>query len=511
MSNSIQPTTSFSIYQTLLGFGIDLAELKDMTSGHMHNDSRTLAQGDVFCAVIGSSQDGRQYIDRAIESGAALILAQCQHEKQHGNLITRKTESSAIFIIQFYRLDFHLFALAKSYYQSPQDRLTVVGVTGTNGKTSTSQIIAKLMESCEKPCAVIGTAGAGTLDALQPLENTTPGPTQLHQLLFGFAQANIQNVAMEVSSHALEQRRITADLVDIAVFTNLSHDHLDYHQTMDKYADAKRQLFTGCAEQIAIINGDDNYGQSWLQNWPQEQDVIVYGRYADLSQYSAYVFAGDISHSADGVEFSLSSHLGTAKVKSSLIGDFNVENLLAAIAVLIAKKVPLTDIVNAVEAVTPIVGRMESYAAPGMPTSIVDYAHTPDALENALLACHQHCQGKLWLVFGCGGDRDKSKRAIMGKVAEQHADHVIVTNDNPRSEIPEMIARDILAGCQHPEKIAVMLDRQQAVISAISQAGDQDMVLMAGKGHEDYVVIGNEKLAYNEREVVRKQYNEAVS
>ncbi|WP_281560712.1 UDP-N-acetylmuramoyl-L-alanyl-D-glutamate--2,6-diaminopimelate ligase [Thalassomonas sp. RHCl1] len=489
----------FAIDQALGLFDISIEPL---ATGNLVNDSREIQPGDIFCAVLGTNQDGRQHIEKAVLAGANLVIAQCQHHLQHGNIIKRSFGEKSVNLVQFYQLDSKLYDLARAYYREPQAAMTITGITGTNGKTSTSQIIAKLLSAYRQECAIIGTVGAGALDALKPIANTTPGPTQLHQLLAEFSGQGISDVAMEVSSHALTQKRVCPSLLDIAVFTNLSRDHLDYHQTMENYAEAKFSIFTGEAGQIAILNGDDNWAREKLANWPQAQPVIVFGRNEQVKSFSQYLYAGNIKATADGTSFTLDTHLGRFEINSPLMGDFNVDNLLAAIAVLLAKDLPLDALAAAVKTITPILGRMENISAPGKATAVVDYAHTPDALEKALLACRRHCQGQLWLVFGCGGDRDKGKRPQMGKIAEQLADHVVITNDNPRFEAAELIVGDILAGCEKTEKMTVILDRSQAVLSALSRAKAGDMVLLAGKGHEDYIIIKDEKIEYNERELV---------
>jgi UDP-N-acetylmuramoyl-L-alanyl-D-glutamate--2,6-diaminopimelate ligase len=298
-----------------------------------------------------------------------------------------------------------------------------------------------------------------------------------------------------------------ADLLDIAVFTNLTRDHLDYHETMENYADAKYQIFSHNSAQVAIINGDDEQAKNWLTHWPNKQDVIVYGKAETISQYSAYLQATEIKTKASGVEFTLNTHLGQQKIESALIGDFNIENLLAAIAVLLSKNISLSDIALAVKLLTPIIGRMEAFNAPNKATAIVDYAHTPDALVSALHACRSHCHGELWVVFGCGGDRDKGKRPIMAQAAEDAADHVVFTTDNPRNEKAEDIIADMLAGCKNPEEITTLLDRESAILATLAKAKEDDIVLLAGKGHEEYITVGNEKIYYNEREFVKSIYD----
>lgn len=506
-----------SINEALLTFSITLDfELEQPIYRDLVNDSRVLKEHDIFCAVIGTHQDGRRYIENAIEVGVDMVIAQCLDVEKHGNIEKREVilnaVSHTVAIVYFYQLDFHLYTLAKAFYQSPQEKMIMIGVTGTNGKTSTCQIIAQLLESCQKKCAVIGTNGAGVLANLQPIDNTTPGTTQLHKLLNEFVGSGVSHVAMEVSSHALSQRRVIPQLIDVAVFTNLSRDHLDYHKSMANYGDAKYQLFRHDRNQVAIINGDDNQAKEWLNNWPSEQPVIVFSRTSKHKQFEGYVQASQIKHNNQGVDFILNSHIGAISIHSPLMGDFNIDNLLAAICVLVNAGYSLDVICQSIRTLKPIAGRMEAFSSLGKATTIVDYAHTPDGLVKALQACRQHCLGELWVVFGCGGDRDKGKRSLMGEAAEANADHVIITNDNPRSESPENIAQEIMLGCLNPENITVQLDRQQAVLSVIEQAKEKDIVLLAGKGHEDYIIIGTEKINYNERQFVKNRYlNEAVS
>ncbi len=474
------------------------------------NDSREVKQGDIFCAILGSALDGRKYISKAIAQGASFVLSQCEHAEAHGKLAWQDRGANKIAVLNFYQLDFHLIDLAKYFYQQPQQSLCTIGVTGTNGKTSTTQIIAKLLASCGNTCGVIGTNGVGLLGDLKPLVNTTPAPTQLMKFFADFTANNIQHIVMEVSSHALAQRRVSAELFNIAVFTNLTRDHLDYHQTMENYAKAKAQIFTtetiNHQPQIAIINGDDKQGQIWLNNPALTENAIVYGRKPAIKNYSRFVFANHLQHLDNGIKFTLESYLGSQEVHSKLMGDFNVDNLLAAIAVLMAKNISFEKIMACVQSVTPILGRMETIKSNNKATAIVDYAHTPDGLKNALMACKQHCFGDVWVVFGCGGDRDKGKRPLMGAIAEQLAEHVVISNDNPRHESPEIIAQDILSGCRNTAKIAVMLDRQRAVIDTLTKAKAKDFVLLAGKGHEDYIQIAGQTIPYNERQLVHDFY-----
>ena len=509
----------FSINLALNAFNILLnIELSDCENRDLINDSRDLKPGDIFAATVGHLSDGRDYIENAIAAGAELILVQCEDISAHGKVEFRKPAlnqselKNNVTLVHFYELNKHLSSLANLYYQQPHHKLTTIGITGTNGKTTISQIIAQLLECSGRSCAVIGTVGAGKLDALNPIKNTTPGPTELNKLLHGFVHEGVTDVAMEVSSHALEQHRLSPSMIDVAVFTNLSRDHLDYHQTMENYAQAKKQLFTQNATQIAILNGDDNCAQGWLKSWPSDAQVIVYGINASVKTHSFFLHATQIKRNTSGVEFTIESHKGEVTIQSALMGDFNISNILAAAAVLLSQHYTLAEIAQSISQLKAVVGRMEVFTSPNLPTSVVDYAHTPDALENALKACRAHCNGSLHVVFGCGGDRDKGKRPQMGVVAEIHADHIVLTNDNPRTESPEKIVSDILVGCKYPKKVNVILARKKAVMNTIEASSLNDMILFAGKGHEDHIVIGNEKIAYNERELVQSIYaNKAVS
>lgn len=481
--------------------------INGIKKANLINDTRALSEGDVFCAVMGTLLDGREFIEQALNLGAMMVFSETKSENEHGKLTwLAGPHGKNIPVVHYFELNENLFDVAKSFYLSPQQKLNIIGVTGTNGKTSTSQIIANLLDYCQKNCAIIGTNGAGKLNALQPINNTTPGATELHQLLSKFVEQQCTDVAMEVSSHALSQKRVSASLFSTAVFTNLTRDHLDYHQTMQNYALAKKKIFSGEKSQLAIINGDDCCGQDWLTHWNTSQPVIVYGTNESIVQHSMFVLAKNICCHSTGIDFSLHTHVGACEISSRLLGRFNIENLLAAISVLLANNVALNTIVDATKQLTPIMGRMESFTGNGKPTVVVDYAHTPDALESALNACREHCAGDLWVVFGCGGDRDQGKRALMAEVAERCADKLIITNDNPRSEEPAEIARHIQLGLSPAADVSTILNRECAVKNTFENAKTGDVILCAGKGHEDYIIIGKEKHHYNERAVVKALY-----
>mgnify|MGYP001942410275 CR=1 FL=1 len=508
--------STLSIAKTLAHFDINITE---QATNDLVNDSRYVQQGDIFAAVIGTNLVGADYIDTAIAKGASVILSQCEEQQLHGKVEIVQPAGKSVTIINFYQLDKQLAKLSAIYYNQPANDLTLVGITGTNGKTSCCQIMAQLMNAVQQPTAIIGTLGAGTLDNLVDINNTTPGPTKLQQLLAEFTAQDIKQVAMEVSSHALSQHRVESEMIDIAVFTNLTRDHLDYHGDMQSYGAAKRALFNGTSAQVWVLNADDPQTHIWLAELANENERVLYSCDANFDPQlfaanypnAKFINAENMQCHNQGVDFQLTSSWGNINIASGLLGEFNVSNLLAAIAVLLVQNVSLELIARNTKNLTAVAGRMETFIAPGAATTVVDYAHTPDGLEKALTSTRKHCQGELWAVFGCGGDRDTGKRAVMGAIAEQYADHIVLTNDNPRTEEPSAIIADIIKGINSPDSITTILDREQAIISTIAKAGADDMVLCAGKGHEDYTIIGTEKVAYHEREVVRKYYQQVAT
>jgi len=527
LKSSIKRPSTQLIKQVLSDFAVTCPDNINLSGyqGDLTNDSRSISNktgsGDIFCAIIGHVQDGRQYIGKAIADGAKLVLSECENEAEHASIRYIDVAKEQIAVISFYQLNKKLFALASAYYQSPEKSMTMIGITGTNGKTSTSLLLGQILTNCQKPCAIIGTNGAGMVDDLEALDNTTPSATDLVQLFSLFSQKKVSqeevneekvtHLAMEVSSHAIEQGRVTGNTFDIAVFTNLSRDHLDYHGTMAEYSSAKRQLFTCDEKQVAVLNGDDVEARFWLENWPSQklpqQNLWIYGRSEIVRQHAQFVSCHSIRHHKQGVDFVLNTHLGDIKIHSPLLGDFNVDNLLAVIAVLLIEGITLTTIATKITSVKAIAGRMEAYSYQHAPTAVVDYAHTPDALEKALIACRQHCNGNLFVVFGCGGDRDKGKRPLMAQAAQKYADCLVVTNDNPRTEKPMSIIEDVLAGLKKDCQVKVIVDRKQAVLETLAKAQDNDVVLLAGKGHEDYIILGNDRIDYNEREVVKSFFD----
>jgi UDP-N-acetylmuramoyl-L-alanyl-D-glutamate--2,6-diaminopimelate ligase len=490
--------------QTLLAkFAI---EAPDIMVSELVLDSREVGIHKAFIALKGHSQDGRDFIPQAVSLGAKVIICQCDTLAQHGEISMREQS----VLIHFYELAENLSALAAHFYQQPANSLSVVAVTGTNGKTSVVQLCNQLAKLLGERSASIGTLGSGLYQSGQALSstlNTTPDAISIQRLLAEFVGEGAFQVALEASSHALVQQRLAAVKTDVAVFTNLSRDHLDYHHNMGNYAEAKRLLLTQPGLKAAVINANDPEHKHWLSVKPDNVQAVLYGLNISVKKLPAeyrYCVANNLQYTAKGVRCSFLSSWGNGELRLGLIGSFNVANVLAAISAQLCLGKNLKNIMYVAQKLSPVMGRMELFSHPGKATLVVDYAHTPDALEKSLTALRQHCRGKLWCVFGCGGDRDKGKRPLMGEIAERLADHVVLTDDNVRSEEPAQIIQDILLGCLESENILVEHSRTKAIQLAAAQCTEQDIILVAGKGHENYQIIGQLSQAYDERAFVRQ-------
>ena len=477
-------------------FGVSTANisLREMTL-----DSRKVAAGDLFIAIKGHQSDGRQYIPQAIAQGAAAIIAEAQGEASEGEI----RFIHGVPVIYFNGLNNRLSALAGEFYHQPSTKMKLVGVTGTNGKTTTTQLIAQWAKGLGEVSAVMGTVGNGILGQVSPAENTTGSAVDIQLELTQLLNQKATLTAMEVSSHGLVQGRVAALSFDAAVFTNLSRDHLDYHGNMENYEAAKWLLFSTHTTKTQIINADDDIGIKWLKQLPEACAVSMENRLPDSWQ-GPWLQAIKVDYHDKGATIHFDSSWGNGAFESPLMGAFNVSNLLLAMATLLMMKYPLDKLLATTSSLAPVCGRMEVFSAVGKPTVVVDYAHTPDALEKALAAARLHCNGQLWCVFGCGGDRDKGKRPLMGAVAEAWADKVVITDDNPRSEEPLDIINDIMAGILDSSRVLAIPGRAEAVTSTILQANPDDVILLAGKGHEDYQIIGHRKLDYSDRLTVAR-------
>ncbi|MDR1056992.1 MAG: UDP-N-acetylmuramoyl-L-alanyl-D-glutamate--2,6-diaminopimelate ligase [Coxiellaceae bacterium] len=460
-------------------------------------DSRTVKKGDLFLACVGMAFDGRNFILDAVKKGAAAVL--CEDSSLH------ITSPKNIPIIVIANLRYHIGLIAAKFYNYPAKKLTMIGVTGTNGKTSITQHVATILTKLGIPCGVIGTIGIGLPGKLVQTINTTPDPVTLHRSLFELVAVKAKAVAIEISSHSLVQGRISGIDFDIAVFTNLTRDHLDYHGTMISYGEAKKILFSHSQLKHAVINADDEFGRSLIQEFRSSLDVYAYILSDNFFVNVPTIKAQAVKIAAPLVSAYVDTPWGTGLLQSKLLGRFNLSNLLAVLTILGIMRIGIQDVLAAISQLGAVEGRMQVFGGEkGKPMVVVDYAHTPDALEKALLNLREYCKGSLWCVFGCGGDRDQGKRPLMGRIAERLSDHVIITNDNPRIEDPQHIVDDILQGLLCAWAAKVEFDRVAAITYAINHAKAGDLVLIAGKGHEDYQIIGKEKIPSNDKEVVLK-------
>jgi len=474
----------------------ELAAGADRPVWGVEADSRRVRPGELFLAARGRSRHGLAFLQQALDQGASAVAW------EPGDVEPPRVCVPAVAVP---RLSERLGEIAARFYGRPSRVLSVTGVTGTDGKTSVAHIAAQTLNEAGMPCAYLGTLGFGVPGELRPPTHTTPDPVALQRWLAHFAAAGVRATAMEVSSHALDQSRVAGVQVRIAVLTNLTRDHLDYHGTLEAYAAAKRRLFSLPGLEWAVLNADDSHGRRWLAELHGQARTLAYGfggRDGLAGAGERYLCARSLACRPDGLRLELASSWGEGTVDSPLLGRFNAYNLMAAGAVLLLNGVAWRATLAALERARTVPGRMEAFRAARRPLVVVDYAHTPGALEQALSALRAHCRGRLWCVFGCGGGRDRGKRALMGAAAARHADELIVTDDNPRDEDPAAIVRDILSGLPAGRSAPVEHDRGRAIERALSAAASNDAILVAGKGHETVQVVGGERRAFSDRHFV---------
>lgn len=472
---------------TDLALPADLAGLPVMA---LRLDSRAVRPGDVFLAVPGFRADGRSYIGAAVEAGAAAIL-------QEGDAFT-VDQSGAVPRIGIPGLGRGIGTLAARFYGCPADQLQIVGVTGTNGKTSITWFLRDALDAVGHRCGLVGTLGVGLKGDEADTGHTTPDPITLQSALHGLREKGADYVAMEVSSHALDQGRLGDTRVSCAVFSNLSRDHLDYHGSMDAYLNAKRSLFTRPGLAMAVINTDDDAASTLVASLDDGVRCVTFG-----SADGATVRCLEHRALPEGMEMVLSVGGEPLSLRLPLYGDFNLSNVMAVAGVLHGLGWSNEALGQGLGALTPVPGRMESLCQPGQPVVVVDYAHTPDGLEKALSGVRGHFPGRLWCVVGCGGDRDTGKRPLTGAVAERLADRVVLTSDNPRNEAPEGIIGQIRGGMNRPQDALCLSDRPEAVARAIAEAEAGDVVLIAGKGHERYQEVAGHRYPMDDRALAR--------
>ena len=462
-------------------------------------DSRKVQAGSLFLAYPGETSDGRNHITDAIKNGASAVIWDSEKfawspDWKIENIAMKNLRSKSGHI-------------ANQFYKAPSEKLWMIGVTGTNGKTSITQWISQCFNYLQRKTAVIGTLGNGLPNQLTETNNTTPDAVLLQSILADYVQQQVEIVAMEVSSHGLHQGRVRAINFDVAVLSNLTRDHLDYHKTFEAYAAAKRSLFEYSGLKCAVLNCEDPFGQALEQDLKKAgKAVLTYGIARGDVQ------AVDVRFENTYFTFNATMPFGSAPVKVNLVGRFNVYNVLAVLATLLASKVSLSDAIEAISHIESAKGRMQMLGGNNLPLVVVDYAHTPDALEKVLETLKAQASSKLICIFGCGGNRDKGKRPEMGKVATRLADAVVVTSDNPRDEAPEAIIEEIIKGMRN--NFMVEQDRAKAILVGILSAKPSDIVLIAGKGHEEYQEVKGKRHHFSDIEQAKdvlKIYAEAAT
>jgi UDP-N-acetylmuramyl-tripeptide synthetase len=483
------------------------AWLKGRVTGTLRTDSRKILAGDGFLAWPGASVDARQHVASALKSGAVACLIEMAGAESF------QFDDHAIAGYQ--NLKAASGPIAAAYFDNPSEQVDVIAVTGTNGKTSTAWWLAHAFSGLKQvepiDCGFVGTLGIGVVRKVDQASSsrlevrvnglTTPDPVLLQQGLREFLDAGVRTCALEASSIGIEEHRLDGTRIRVAVFTNFTQDHLDYHGSMHAYWESKARLFQWPGLSAAVINIDDEKGNELVAELTASQSRVV-DIWTVSCERPARLQAQDLTHNERGVSFTVVENQMRWSVKTQLTGQFNVSNLLGVIAAMRALGVPLSACVDACEALQPVPGRMESQGGSGLgPLVIVDYAHTPDAVSKALTTLRSVAAqrgGRLWCVLGCGGNRDASKRPLMGSIASQLSDQLIVTSDNPRAESPQAIADQMLAGIVHAKHVDVQLDRALAIHSAVNQADSRDIVLVAGKGHEDYQEIAGVKRPFSD-------------
>jgi len=461
---------------------------EDEIEGISYN-SRKTKPGDIFICMTGEHVDGHEYAEEAVANGAIACVVERQLCLKVPQIIVDSTEES-------------IAQISNTFYAKPSQKINVIGVTGTNGKTTVSHLIQKLYEGFSQKCVLIGTLGYKftSKEKYHDCAHTTPQAPELQRLLYYVNERCFDNAVMEVSSHSLVQHRV--DYVDFngAILTNLTQDHLDFHITMDNYFKAKSKLFEELvAGDFAVINNDDNYAERFLEVISPTVNIYTYG-----IDKAADIMAKNIIFTSIGANFICVAKGKEYVVNMSMNGLFSVYNFLAALTTALALNFDIEQSIKLLENISGVAGRFEIVAKE--PTVIVDYAHTPDGLENVLKTARNIVpeNGKLFCIFGCGGDRDATKRPKMGKIAEALADVVIVTSDNPRSEDPQQIITDILSGFKNVQNVIVEADREMAIREACKLAGPKDIVLLAGKGHEDYQILADKTIHFDDREKARE-------
>ncbi len=492
LSRVLDGVSVIKMFQTMYG---RMVVTHDVEVGKIQYDSRKIQPGDLFVAIKGGTVDGHTFIGNAVSNGAKVVVV--EDDAALPDAFFMHAGVVKIVVADSRKA---LAILSSNFYDRPSHKLRLIGVTGTNGKTSTTHLIKSMLEAEGKTAGLIGTIEYTIGNSVMPATHTTPESLELNELLATMVERGCTDAVMEVSSHALALHRVYGLRFTAAAFTNLTQDHLDFHQTMEEYFKAKKMLFDSLpSTSVAVTNANDAYGRQIPAD--SKARIISYSIGGD-----ADITATDVRLSVNGTTFSVTQKDATTSISSSLIGRFNVQNILAAYATGIGLGIAPQTLVAGIEKLKAVAGRFQQFVSPDGWTAVVDYAHTHDALENCLRAIHdilpKEQRGRIITVFGAGGNRDKTKRPKMGRVASELSDITIITSDNPRFEEPAAIADDVKAGIVQGKIVHVELDRRKAIVMALEMAQRGDVVLLAGKGHENYQVIGDKKIHLNDREEV---------
>lgn len=477
------------------------AQIPNLIVNQITTDSKNLQEQGVFLAIQGVARHGIDFSLNASQSKASLVLydAEDQYAIERLTLLSKQL---SIPLLGVYGLNEQYGDVLSRFYAEPSKQMTMIGVTGTDGKTSVTHLLTQALSRLEKTVGSIGTLGVGLSNDLITTGLTTPSADFIQQTLADYKQQDCDVVVMEVSSHALHQYRVVGCEFDIALLTNLGSDHLDYHHDLIQYANAKERLFHWESLSKRVLNQDDSFGQALALKF-DKSSVLAYSansiennvtNSADVTLKSVQLFQG-------GKQLLINTPKGQVTIETQLIGDFNIDNILAVVSVLVSLDYDTSDIVKACDKLKPIPGRMEQINVTGLKQVIVDFAHTDQALKASIKAAREQTDGQIWCVFGCGGDRDKSKRPKMGVVAELFADKLVITDDNPRNEDAKLIVDDILKGCRNPQNHHIIHDRKMAIQYAIDQANEGDTILICGKGHEAYQLVRNQKIPFSDQYV----------
>lgn len=500
-------TNEVALDYLLEGFIEDslVEQCRNVTVNALVQDNRKARKGNLFIAYQGLHTHGLLFAMDAIEKGATVVIWDGTVPGQE-KLLAEVSERALCIYCE--NLKYKVGAIASRFYDQPSLSLNVIGVTGTDGKTSIAHYLAQCLDAYDVHCGILGTLGNGFINDLHPTGMTTADALLVQKTLHDIQVAGARHVVMEVSSHGLDQGRVSGVAFTTAVFSNMGQDHLDYHGTLYEYAAAKKKLFYTPGLGAAVINLDDDFGRKLADEVRQHVCVWGYSLKQDIADYAGY--ADYIVHTRSIVPFERGFHLevstpkGNGKFDIPLLGRFNVSNALAVLSTLLVSQISFEQAIKSLSSVRSVDGRVEIIAEEDKPVVVVDYAHTEQGLRAVCRSMREHFSGEMWLVFGCGGDRDRGKRPLMAKVAEEYADHIIVTTDNPRYEDPVNIVNDIMAGFKHADKVENVPDRRQAIDIAISNAQPGDVVLLAGKGHETSQIVEDVHIAFDDRRVARE-------